>query len=154
MTAGRHLSNDQPVRPEAATVSDPAPRIHRARDEALCEKPVASDNGEDEIDEEARPEPDQAQEQETPAASPSRSRRSSFARTNATVPRAQRRGLLGRITLIPEIERPYDYKNSTKWIITAIVALAGAAAPMGSGIFMRQLSPPLSVMPDSRLTVA
>lgn len=67
------------------------------------------------------------------------SRRSSsvFANTN-TVPRAQRRGLLGRFTIIPEVERPYEYKNRTKWMITAIVALAAAGAPMGSGIFLRK----------------
>ncbi|KAK4104300.1 hypothetical protein N658DRAFT_420574 [Parathielavia hyrcaniae] len=62
---------------------------------------------------------------------------SSFANA-AIVPRSQRRGLLGRLTLIPEVERPYEYKNSTKWMITAVVALAAAAAPMGSGIFLRE----------------
>ncbi|KAK4241631.1 hypothetical protein C8A03DRAFT_40986 [Achaetomium macrosporum] len=63
---------------------------------------------------------------------------SSFANSNA-VPRARRRGLLGRFTIIPEVERPYEYKNSTKWMITAIVALAAAAAPMGSAIFLPAL---------------
>jgi len=55
------------------------------------------------------------------------------------VPRSKRRGLLGRFALfIPEVERPYDYKNSTKWCITFIVAIAAAAAPMGSAIFLRE----------------
>ncbi|KAH8881589.1 MFS general substrate transporter [Thozetella sp. PMI_491] len=58
-----------------------------------------------------------------------------FSRTLAPVPRAERRGLFSRFAIIPEIGRPYDYKNSTKWTITAIVALAGAAAPVGSSIF-------------------
>ncbi|KAL1842005.1 hypothetical protein VTJ49DRAFT_6171 [Mycothermus thermophilus] len=71
------------------------------------------------------------------------SRHSTYANTNA-VPRAQRRGLFGRFTIIPEVERPYEYKSSTKWTITAIVALAAAAAPMGSGIFMPAL-PSMSV---------
>jgi hypothetical protein len=62
---------------------------------------------------------------------------SSYTNTRA-VPRSQRRGLLGRVALIPEVENPYEYKTSTKWTITAIVALAAAAAPMGSGIFMRR----------------
>ncbi|KAL2264702.1 hypothetical protein VTJ83DRAFT_7212 [Remersonia thermophila] len=71
------------------------------------------------------------------------SRRSTYTNTIA-VPRAQRRGLFGRFAIIPEVERPYDYKTGTKWTITAIVALAAAAAPMGSGIFMPAL-PSMSV---------
>ena len=67
-----------------------------------------------------------------------RSRASSIrSRPLSVVPRSKRRGLFGRFTLIPEIERPYDYKSSTKWTITAAVALATAAAPMGSSIFYR-----------------
>ncbi len=54
------------------------------------------------------------------------------------VPRHKRRGLLGRLALIPEVDRPYDYKTSTKWLITLIVALAAAAAPIGSAIFLRK----------------
>src|SRR5947207_3269743 len=51
------------------------------------------------------------------------------------VPRSRRRGLLGRFTLVAEIENPYDYGNSLKWFITFIVAFAAAAAPTGSSIF-------------------
>lgn len=54
------------------------------------------------------------------------------------VPLSKRRGLLARFALIPEVERPYDYKRSTKWTITLLVAAAGAAAPMGSAIFFRE----------------
>ena len=62
-------------------------------------------------------------------------------RTLSVVPRSRRRGLLGRFAfIIPEVERPYEYKNSTKWFITLIVALAAAAAPMGSSIFLRRCS--------------
>ncbi|KAK1829051.1 major facilitator superfamily domain-containing protein, partial [Podospora conica] len=64
------------------------------------------------------------------------SRRASiFARTAALVPKSEQRGLLARFTIIPEIESPYEYTNNTKWIITAVVAMAAAGAPMGSGIF-------------------
>lgn len=67
-----------------------------------------------------------------------RSRASSTrSRPLTIVPRAKRRGLFGRFTLVPEVERPYDYKNSTKWTITAAISLATAAAPMGSSIFYR-----------------
>lgn len=59
-------------------------------------------------------------------------------RTYSVVPRSRRRGLLGRFAfVIPEVEKPYEYKRSTKWFITLIVALAAAAAPMGSSIFLR-----------------
>lgn len=54
------------------------------------------------------------------------------------VPRHKRRGLLGKLALIPEVDRPHDYKRSTKWLITLIISLAAAAAPMGSAIFLRK----------------
>ncbi|KAK0638824.1 major facilitator superfamily domain-containing protein [Cercophora newfieldiana] len=66
---------------------------------------------------------------------PQNRRASSFAKTATVVPRSERRGLFGRFSIIPEIDRPYDYTRKTKWAITAIVALAAAASPMGSGIF-------------------
>lgn len=58
------------------------------------------------------------------------------------VPRSKRRGLFARFTVVPEVERPYDYKGSTKWFITFTVALAGAAAPFGSSVFYRMPFPP------------
>ncbi|KAI1646247.1 MFS general substrate transporter [Daldinia loculata] len=51
------------------------------------------------------------------------------------VPRLKRRGFLAQLTLIPEVERPYDYPNKVKWTITVFIALAACAAPMGSAIF-------------------
>ena len=54
------------------------------------------------------------------------------------VPRHKRRGLLAKFALIPEVDRPYDYKRGTKWLITLVVALAAAAAPIGSAIMMRE----------------
>lgn len=78
----------------------------------------------------------------SPSGSRSLGRRSSrFSRNLAPIPRAERRGLFGRFAIIPEIARPYDYRNSTKWVITAIVALAGAAAPIGSSVFYRESIP-------------
>lgn len=71
-------------------------------------------------------------------------------RTLTTVPRGERRGLLGRLSIIPEVTRPYDYPNSTKWLITLIVALAAAAAPLGSAIFFRECftsTPSISGLP-------
>jgi hypothetical protein len=72
------------------------------------------------------------------AVAPGRSQTpSTRSRTLSIVPRSRRRGWFGRFAVIPEVERPYDYSNKTKWTITSVVALAGAVAPMGSAIFYR-----------------
>lgn len=52
--------------------------------------------------------------------------------------RADRRGLLASLAVIAEVERPKEYTNRVKWIITFFTAVAGAAAPMGSAIFYRK----------------
>lgn len=67
-------------------------------------------------------------------APPSRaaSRASTIRRDPIKVPRNQRRGLLARFAIIPEVENPYDLTNKTKWTITVVVAFSAAAAPMGS----------------------
>ncbi|KGQ11923.1 Quinidine resistance protein 3 [Beauveria bassiana D1-5] len=70
--------------------------------------------------------------------------RASSTRTRpaVVVPRGQRRGLLSRFTIVPEVVNPYDYKRVTKWGITATIAVATAAAPLGSSIFY-----PMSIFP-------
>lgn len=65
---------------------------------------------------------------------------STHSRPLSIVPRSKRRGILGSLTITPEVENPYDYKKSTKWGLTFIVALATAAAPLGSTIFYREYS--------------
>lgn len=67
--------------------------------------------------------------------------RASSARSRplSIVPRSKRRGLFGSLTLVPEIAYPPDYKNSTKWGLTFIIALATAAAPLGSTVVYRKL---------------
>lgn len=72
---------------------------------------------------------------------PSISRASSIRQPAVIVPRSERRGLFARFTVIPEVTIPHDYTNSVKWMITAIVAIAAAAAPMGSAIIMPALGP-------------
>lgn len=57
------------------------------------------------------------------------------------VPRATRRGLFGRFTILAEVEEPKDYPNKTKWFITFVIATAAVAAPMGSTIFFRTKPP-------------
>ncbi|PGH08427.1 hypothetical protein GX51_01254 [Blastomyces parvus] len=55
------------------------------------------------------------------------------------VPRNERRGLLGRFALLPEVEDPQKYPRKTKWLITLIIAIAAVAAPLGSAIFFPAL---------------
>ncbi|KAJ8116155.1 hypothetical protein OPT61_g2364 [Boeremia exigua] len=52
------------------------------------------------------------------------------------VPRADRRGLLARFALIPEVENSYHYSRKTKWLLTSIIAFCAMAGPMGSAIVM------------------
>lgn len=56
------------------------------------------------------------------------------------VARLKRRGLLGQLALVAEVENPKTYPRKMKWFITFIVAVAGATAPMGSAIFYRESS--------------
>lgn len=63
---------------------------------------------------------------------------SNASRAVTIVQRSERRGLFGRFTIVPEVERPYEYKNSTKWGITFTISIAASAAPLGSGIFYRE----------------
>ena len=58
------------------------------------------------------------------------------------VSRSKRRGLLGRFTILAEVEEPKHYPNSTKWFITFVVAVTAAAAPLGSAIFFRRQTYP------------
>jgi hypothetical protein len=54
------------------------------------------------------------------------------------VARLKRRGLFGQLALVAEVENPKTYPRKTKWFITFVVALAGATAPMGSAVFLRE----------------
>lgn len=53
------------------------------------------------------------------------------------VPRLERRGLLGRFSVIPEITNPREYGNGTKWAMTVIVSFAAITSSTGSSIFFR-----------------
>jgi hypothetical protein len=156
MAVDEHPSDDKPVRAgSAAGLASPCPDRNdpgaEAEDKVHSggkEQQVISESSEDENDEGIEGPsqgqgigPDALDPEKAEGGSRPPSRRASSFANAGIVPRAQRRGLLGRLTVIPEIERPYEYKNSTKWMITAIVALAGAGGPMGSGIFLRECRP-------------
>lgn len=65
-------------------------------------------------------------------------RQGSIRRQAIKVPRAKRRGLLGRFSIIAEVEEPKDYPRRTKWFITFVVGIAALAAPLGSTIIFRK----------------
>lgn len=56
------------------------------------------------------------------------------------VSRSEKRGLFARFVLISEVTEPTHYSNRTKWLITFVVAVAAAAAPIGSAILLPSLS--------------
>lgn len=91
-------------------------------------------------------------EAQRPKLSQTGTRSSSIYSRTIVVPRAQRRGLLGRLALIPEVENPHAYGRGTKWMITFLIALAAAAAPMGSAIFYPAL-PTMAVELDTSTTI-
>ena len=64
----------------------------------------------------------------------------SVQREAVKVPLAERRGLLARFSVIAEVVEPYHYTRQLKWTITFLVAVAGAAAPMGSSIVLPALT--------------
>lgn len=66
---------------------------------------------------------------------------STRSRALTIIPRSKRRGLLGSLTLVPEVSNPHDYKRSTKWGLVCIIALATAAAPLGSTVVYRTYFP-------------
>lgn len=53
------------------------------------------------------------------------------------VPISRRRGFLGKLAVLAEVENPYHYSRPKKWTITFIVALCGVSAPLASSIILR-----------------
>lgn len=76
-------------------------------------------------------------EKETPAQRTMSATSSNRPRPLIAIPRSERRGILAKLTIVPEVEKSYHYARSTKWFITFVVAVAAAAAPIGSAILLR-----------------
>ncbi|KAM3555896.1 hypothetical protein ARSEF4850_005798 [Beauveria asiatica] len=132
--------------PQSSTLS-----IHSARTESQESR---TNNDDDDDDNDEKNGVVDAQNTAELGMSRSQSRASSTrTRPAVVVPRRQRRGLLSRFTILPEVVNPYDYNRLTKWGITATIAVATAAAPLGSSIFYRLfLSPYLQVQNVKKLT--
>ncbi|KAF2841882.1 MFS general substrate transporter [Patellaria atrata CBS 101060] len=64
---------------------------------------------------------------------------SSIARSAVRVSVRSRRGLFAFLSLVPEVTEPKYYARRTKWAITATVAFAAMAGPMGSVIVLPAL---------------
>lgn len=77
----------------------------------------------------------------TPHRSRSRAQSStrSVQKEAVVVPRGERRGLFANLAVIAEVTEPHDYSRKKKWMITFVVAVAAAAAPMGSSIILPAL---------------
>lgn len=77
----------------------------------------------------------------TPHRSRSRAQSSvrSIQKDAVVVPRGQRRGLFANLAVIAEVTEPHDYTRKRKWMITFVVAVAAAAAPMGSSAILPAL---------------
>ena len=56
------------------------------------------------------------------------------------IPRLKRRGLFATRSVVPEIEDPFQYARLTKKVITLVVSIAAAAAPMASSILFPALT--------------
>lgn len=57
------------------------------------------------------------------------------------VPRGERRGLLARLTLIPEFKDPRDYPSSIKKLIVFIIAFSSVMGPMATSIVFPAINP-------------
>src|SRR5690242_2734465 len=126
-------SSKKPVRAEpVAGLAGPTPDREEPGAKQHKDQPAVSESSEDEDGEviehnqgqDGDMEPNVPNREKSQSGSRPQSRHASSFANAGIVPRSQRRGLLGRLTVLPEVERPYEYNNKTKWMITAIVALA------------------------------
>lgn len=54
------------------------------------------------------------------------------------IPRSERRGLFGWLTLVPELADPKTTGTATKWLMTVIVATAAGTSSTGTSISYRK----------------
>jgi multidrug resistance protein len=142
-------SNDQRRIAQSVHLVDLAIAVKEAdstdEDDAISiarSKVTTTTSGHEEDQAEARPE-----------SPPALARTTSVNPEAVIVDRKHRRGLLGSLTIIPEVENGYHYARKTKWFITAIVASCAMGAPMGSAIVMPALQD-IAIAFNSSSTVA
>ena len=120
----------------------------------VAKEAAIDENGEDSAPQESTHVPttnhskDEPQAQDDPSRTPPQDPEAQTHREPASnkapppvkVPRSKRHGLLGRYTLLAEVDRPRDYPRSSKWFITFVIAVAAFAAPTGSAILFPSLA--------------
>lgn len=117
------MAEGEPKQKPAGTPATDHPNGDRKSSERLSSRSLTSDGVEHEANGETV-DLEKMQSEPTPEA--------------VKVPRAQRRGLFGRFTIVAEVTEPKNYPRSTKWFITFVVASAAVAAPLGSAILFRK----------------
>lgn len=144
MSVGKELGEDSRRRPSdesnrtEPSRTAPSPEIAKSSEPASKAPSILSTT--DPILQEAAAQDDAADAADAAeAARPALSRASTQRPAVVPVPRSERRGLFSRLTVIPEVTKPVDYPNRTKWLITALVSLAGVAAPFGGSIVVPAL---------------
>lgn len=134
-------SSQQGQKPHDASQDEKKNGVAGVEESAAEEDDGETHDGDDDDDSEADSHTEHSQHSRHSGDRPISRTSSRQSRALVIVPRSKRRGLFAQVSIMPEVERPYDYKNSTKWTITAIIGLAGAAAPFGSSIFYRASAP-------------
>lgn len=140
---GRNLDRDRSTPGEKDAIQD-AERRRKHEHEHEHEHPYEQPSEHDSHDDDEHDSGSDVESHATSDAPADRvpTRSSTHSRAASIVPRTKRRGLLGSLTVVPEVDRPYDYSRKTKWMLTCVVSLAGVAAPLGSSIFYRTFPPP------------
>ena len=108
--------------------AEKTPTADRESSDITCESPVTPD----------KKEPSDNPKPLTDAVAVTSSNQVDTEIAATKVPRRERRGLLAQFALLPEVDEPKNYSRRKKWIITFIVAIAAAAAPIGSGLLLRE----------------
>ncbi|KAF9697799.1 hypothetical protein EKO04_004130 [Ascochyta lentis] len=116
----RHIENEKEVESELG----PSGSIHESEEDSISAHSHASTA------------PTIAQDAKNTTRPAVLTRTTSVIPEAVVVPRSQRRGLLARFALIPEVQNPYHYSQKTKWLLTFVVAFCAMAGPMGSAIVM------------------
>ncbi|KAI9813188.1 MAG: hypothetical protein M1832_006360 [Thelocarpon impressellum] len=138
------MRGEDPERGEVRVEDAPAAPLKKDSVACVASRPLSATGSIDSAQSDAPPQP---------TGTPSK-----FSRARSVIPRSKRRGLLGRWTVLPELAEPYEYSRYVKWFLTFVIAVAGAAATMGSNIFfpaLPQLTRDLETTPTvANLSVA
>lgn len=136
MSPKKHITEKPVTVPsEIATEEHEDPSFHNSEEH----ESHAEEHEEEHEDHSITPEKKQDIEAQVERPNLLRTTTSSSRRSVRKVPRSQRKGLFGRLTLLYEAEEPKDYPRPIKWWITSLIACAAVTAAMGSSIILPAL---------------